>query len=379
MQHNQFNSIFEFVYDPIMFNRYTDKQTLQYCMGGTLYMPGTKDFAERILNKQLDGLTSMVMCFEDAIKEEDVFTAEENAIRFLNLISDELNKGSISLNDIPLIFFRVRNIEQFIRFSKRIEKKHVRVFAGFNFPKFNTTDGDLYFKHLRYLNDQFGEIIYGMPILEGREIAFKETRTEELNGVKAILDQYKDIVLNVRVGATDFSSCFGVRRGIDYTIYDILTVRDCLQDVLNYFTRDNDYTVSGPVWEYFRVDKAMKFRDIPQRSMNNSLLTRIPIINEAVDGLLRELVLDRANGFIGKTIIHPTHLRYVNAMLAVTREEFEDALQILSVSGGAVKSRNANKMNEIKPHRSWAERIYCRAEVYGVIEDETHYITMFLS
>ena len=377
MKHNQFNPKFTFVHEPIEFNRYTDKQILQYCMGGTLYMPGTKDFGDKIINRQMAGLTSMVMCFEDSIKEEDIPAAEVNAIRFLNQMSDELDKGTISLNDLPLIFFRVRNPQQFFDFSKKLEKKHIRVFAGFNFPKFNTQNGDLYFEHLQALNDEFREIIYGMPILEGKEIAFKETRIEELNGVKIILDKYKSIVLNVRVGATDFSSCFGARRGIDYTIYDILTVRDCLQDVLNYFTRSNDYTVSGPVWEYFRVDKTMKFKDIPQHNIHSSLSTRTPIINDAVDGLLRELVLDKANGFVGKTIIHPTHLRYVNSMFAVTKEEFEDASQILSVSGGVVKSNNANKMNEIKPHRSWAERVYIRAKVYGVIEDETHYIKLF--
>jgi len=226
------------------------------------------------------------------------------------------------------------------------------------------------------MNEKFDEVIYGMPILESKAMAHIETRIEELVGVKAILDKYRHLVLNVRVGGTDWSSVFGVRRGINYTIYDILPVADCLKDVLNVFSRDNDYSVSGPVWEYFRVEKSMKFAEIPP-SINASIFKRENLINDAVDGLLRELLLDRANGFIGKTIIHPTHIPYVNGMLAVTEEVYNDALQILNTNGGVVKSANANKMNEVGPHRNWAEKIYNRAQVYGVIKDESCYTSLF--
>jgi citrate lyase beta subunit len=215
-----------------------------------------------------------------------------------------------------------------------------------------------------------------MPILESKEMAYLETRIPELMGVKKILDKYKNLVLNVRVGGTDWSSVFGMRRGINYTIYDIMTVSDCLKDVLNVFSRHNDYSVSGPVWEYFRAKKDMKFEEAPM-SINKSLFKQQTLINDAVDGLLKELLLDRANGFIGKTIIHPTHIPYVNGMLSVTREVYEDALQVLGTSGGVIKSMSGNKMNEIGPHRCWAEKIVMRAKAYGVIEDESKYIDLF--
>ena len=187
--------------------------------------------------------------------------------------------------------------------------------------------------HLVELNRRFGEVIYGMPIIEDSRVAFKETRLEELLGIKRIVDANKDLILNIRVGGTDFSSCFGVRRGINYTIYDIMTVRDCLLDILNVFTRNNDYTVSGPVWEYFRASKSMKtLAELPKVDLQQTLLKRKAIVNDAVDGLMRELVLDQANGFMGKTCIHPSHLNFINGMLAVTREEYEDAYQILHTS-----------------------------------------------
>ena len=366
----------KFVIEPINFDKYTERDMLRYCLGATMYMPGTKDFLQPILDKKYPGLTSMVMCFEDACKEELVPEAEENVLRLLDALNLELAKGTIKYEEIPLIIFRVRNVEQFKHFSEKLTREQIHLVTAFNFPKFSKECGEEYYTHLEYLNEKFGEIIYGMPILESKEMAYLETRIAELMGVKEILDKHKHLVLNVRVGGTDWSSVFGVRRGINYTIYDIMPVADCLKDVLNVFARDNDYSVSGPVWEYFRANKNMKFMEMPE-SINASLFRRETLINDAVDGLLRELLLDRANGFIGKTIIHPTHIPYVNGMLAVTQEVYNDALQVMETSGGVIKSESGNKMNEIGPHRCWAEKILMRAKAYGVIKSEANYKELF--
>ncbi len=375
MRHHQYNSNYSFVKAPVDFDKYTPRDLLQYCLGATMYMPGTKDFAQAIIEKKFKGLTSMVMCFEDACKAEDVPAAELNSIALLDRILGEIDNGTFKYEDLPLIFFRVRSVDQFIHFSEMLEPKHIKLITGFNFPKFNTENGDAYYAHLEYLNEKFGEVIYGMPIIEDKRVAYKESRIPELLGIKGILDKHKNLVLNVRVGGTDFSSCFGVRRGINYTIYDIMTVRDCLMDILNVFTRKNAYTVSGPVWEYFRVNKTMKFQDLPGYSLHDTLLQRQPIVNEAVDGLMRELVLDQANGFMGKTCIHPTHLNFINGMLAVTKDEYDDAYQILNTSGGVIKGTKG--MNEIGPHKAWADKIMKRAEAYGVIENDASYLELF--
>lgn len=378
MRHHRYNPDFKFVVDPIDFDKYTDKGILQYCLGATMYMPGTKDFASKILSCTMPGLTSMVLCFEDACPEEDVLAAEENVHNLLNQVSDAIENGEISYDNIPLIFCRIRNFEQFKHFAEGLTKKQVKVLAGINFPKFNSSNAELYFSYLKELNEKFDEIIYGMPILEDQEVAFRESRMSELLKVKEVLDKYYDIVLQVRVGATDFSSCFGVRRGVDYTIYDILTVREILSDILNVFGRNNEYVVSGPVWEYFRASKEMMFKELPKYSIDDCLMKRVPIVNDEVDGLLREIILDKANGFVGRTVIHPTHIKFVNAMQAVTKEEYDDACQILDRGkSGVVKSAASNKMNEIKPHTNWASKIYMRAKVYGVVENESDYIKLF--
>ena len=377
MRHHNYQPAERFVTLPVRFDKYTDSRLLRYCLGATMYMPGTKNFLESILTKKYPGLTSMVLCFEDACPAEDVLAAEENSLKLLDDLTEAIRQGRITSDEVPLIIFRVRNLEQFERFAARLKKEQVSLITAFNFPKFTKDNGPGYFAFLEELNARFEEPIYGMPILESREMAYIETRQVELAGVKKVLDSYRHLVLNVRVGGTDWSSVFGVRRGINYTIYDILPVADCLKDVINVFARDNDYCVSGPVWEYFRVNKKMKFSEMPE-SINASIFRHEPIVNDAVDGLLRELLLDRANGFIGKTIIHPTHIPYVNGMLAVTQEVYNDAVQILNADGGVVKSEQANKMNEIGPHRMWAEKIYQRAKAYGVIKDESCYPSLFV-
>lgn len=375
MRHHQYNPDYVFVKAPVDFNKYTDRSLLQYCLGATMYMPGTKDFAQAVIDKKYPGLTSMVMCFEDACPEEDVPAAELNSIHVLETLKQAEDDGRLKYEDIPLLFFRVRSPEQFIHFSSMLKKEHIRYITGFNFPKFNGVNGSAYMNYLVELNNKFGEVIYGMPIIEDSRVAYKETRLLELMAIKNICDCHKNLILNIRVGGTDFSSCFGVRRGINSTIYDIMTVSNCLMDILNVFTRNNDYTVSGPVWEYFRVNKRMKFEDLPKIDIQDTLLKRTPVVNDAVDGLMRELILDQANGFMGKTCIHPTHLNYINGMLAVTNDEYNDAYQILHTSGGVIKGSKG--MNEIKPHTNWATKVLMRAEAYGVVENEKEYIKLF--
>ncbi len=377
MRHHRYNPGFTFVENPLDFNKHTEKTLLRYCLGATMYMPGNKAFAPKILSHALPGLTSIVFCSEDACAEDDVPAAEANTLTILDTVRSALDEGAIASDNVPLIFVRVRSVEQFKRFSERLNLRHVSVLTGINFPKFNRTNGDAYFGHLKSLNEEFDEVLYGMPIIEDASVAFKETRMGELMATKAILNKFYDYVLQVRVGVTDFSSCFGVRRGVDYTIYDIMTVRECLSDILNVFSRRNEYVVAGPVWEYFRQTKAMMFRELPKHNIKDSLLRRKPIVNSEVDGLLREVVMDKANGFIGKTVIHPTHVKYVNALMSVTREEYSDACQVLSTSGGVVKSETSNKMNEVTPHTIWAEKVCMKAKAFGVIENEHSYFDLF--
>ena len=377
MRFHQYNNQFQFVKNPEEFNKYTDRDILQYCLGATLYMPGTKDIKDKVVKRQLD-VTSFVMCCEDAIKEEDLPLAEQNILDHLDYFANKIEEGTLSQDDIPLIFVRVRNPEQFQQFAKRLTARQASVLTGFNFPKFNSHNALGVLRTLVEVNSRLGVILYGMPILEGVEVAFRETRTKELQQLRNILEPYHDLILNIRVGGTDMSSLFGVRRGINSTVYDIMPVRDALSDVVNFFNRYCDYCISAAVWEYFRAYKDDDIDDIIKKSFHSALIKGQDIINPAIDGLLREVMIDRANGFVGKTIIHPTHAKFVNAMFTVVEEEYNDALQILNTSGGVVKSAKGDKMNEIGPHRRWAEKIVARARVYGVVKNEDSVLNLVL-
>jgi citrate lyase beta subunit len=377
MKHHRYNPSFEFVKSPEEFNMSTNRELLQYCLGATLYMPGTKTISDKILTKNLPEVTSMVMCFEDAIKESDLLNAEENVLQHLETLNDALHNGELTKNDVPLTFVRVRNPEQFVSFAKKLHFDNARLLSGFVFPKFSSSNGSQYLSCMYSLNERLNANLYCMPLLEGKSIGYKETREKELCSIRDLLAPFINNVINIRVGGTDLSSLFGVRRGINYSIYDILTVRDCLSDILNFFSRaEDEYVVSGPVWEYFLAHSTDNIDNLLENNIHTSLLNRNPILNEALDGLLREVILDKANGFVGKTIIHPSHARFVNAMQAVTKEEYDDAMQILATKDGVIKSVKSNKMNEINPHRSWAKKIALRANAYGVVENEASYLKL---
>jgi len=379
MKHHKYNPNFQFIKDPEEFNMHTDRDVLQYCLGATLYMPGTKTISDKILRGNLPEITSMVMCFEDAIKETDLIDAEMNVLNHLATLSKAVQAGMITVNDIPLTFIRVRNPEQFINFADKLNYETAKFLSGFVFPKFSSSNGSIYLSCLYALNKRLDSTLYCMPLLEGRSIGLKESREKELCAIRDLLSPFKNRIINIRVGGTDLSSIFGVRRGINYSIYDILTVRDCLSDILNFFSRvDDEYVISGPVWEYFLAHSSDNLDQLLENNIHTSLMNRNPILNEALDGLLREVILDKANGFVGKTIIHPSHARFVNAMQSVTKEEYDDAVQILETKGGVVKSATSNKMNEINPHRSWAKKIANRAKAYGVIENEASYLKLIL-
>ena len=105
---------------------------------------------------------------------------------------------------------------------------------------------------------------------------------------------------------------------------------------------------------------------------------RAELIAKDLDGLIREVTLDRANGLTGKTVIHPSHVAAVNALSVVSHEEFLDATDILGTAqtGGVSSSAYRNKMNESKPHGAWARRTLLRARVFGVAQPKVSFVDL---
>ncbi|MEG1002049.1 HpcH/HpaI aldolase/citrate lyase family protein [Clostridium sp.] len=347
-----FKEVYEnlFYKKPEDFNKFSNKEFLMHCLGANMYMSATKDVLNKLLNKEFKNTGCITFCFEDATKGSEVLFGENNVINILTELNIAIQEDRLNEGHIPLIFLRVRNIKQFKEFSKRLNKEGFSILTGFIFPKFDSSNGEEYFYHLKKLNEVNNTIVYGMPIIESEKVIYKETRVEELLRIKEIIDNYKDYILNIRVGGTDFSSKFGLRRKVTTSIYDIKVVSDCLIDIINLFSRcDIKYAVSAPVFEYFSNDSNSK----------------------EVKGLLNEINFDIENGFTGKTVIHPSQVNFVNTMQVVSYEDYIDAENIIenASKGGVFKGVYDNKMNEVMPHLNWAKKVILRARAFGVLNE----------
>lgn len=363
----------------------TNKYLLEHALGATLYMPATRTaIAQDIIDGKLTGLMSMVLCLEDAIGDNEVIKAEESLVNHIKQLGIAVAQGVISGADIPFIFVRIRNVQQMQRIIN-VLAENGSLLTGFVFPKFTVANGAGYLASLAEINKYRDKPLYGMPILESPEVIYIESRQQHLLDIKKLLDSYRQLILNVRMGATDFSGLFGLRRSPDLTIYDIKVIGSCITDIINIFTRpESNYVIPGPVWEFYSSERVLKpqLRQgvfVDHLGQSGGRRMRDKLICRYMDGLIHEILLDKANGLIGKTIIHPSHIKPVQALCVVTHEEYMDASSILASANGdvgVIASSYSNKMNEIKPHLRWAEKIMIKSKIYGVFNEQHNFTSL---
>ncbi|MFT4083254.1 MAG: HpcH/HpaI aldolase/citrate lyase family protein [Nocardioides sp.] len=377
---DQLDALFHLRPEP--FDRYDDLETLATALGATLYMPATRPgLADDLLRQRATGLTSSVICLEDAIADEDLPSAQKHAGAQLR----DLGRRDPDRTAIPLTFIRVRNPEQIGEIVADLAE-HADLLSGFVLPKFTATGGREYLEAIAQARAATGLRLRAMPVIESPEAIYAETRADLLAGVAGLLAAQRESVLAVRLGATDLSSAYGLRRSRDLTVYDVPLIASVITDVVNVLGRADGtgFVVTGPVWEHF-PDQGRLFkpqlRQTPFVAQNAGRL-RHRLVTRALDGLIRETALDKANGLTGKTVIHPTHVLAVHALSVVTHEEWSDACDIVGhdMTGGGVRaSQYGNKMNEAKPHRAWAERILRRASVFGVTRPEVGFVDLLIA
>ncbi|MEU9665710.1 HpcH/HpaI aldolase/citrate lyase family protein [Streptomyces bobili] len=363
--------------EPCSFDVDSSARVLSAALGATLYSPATRPrLAEDILKQTGRGVVSMVLCLEDSIGDEDVEEGEENLIR---QFTDLAARPGL---EPPLLFIRIRTPEQIPDLVRRLGPA-VRLLSGFVFPKFTEERGIPFLEALAGAELASGRRLFGMPVLETPELMYRESRVDALEGIARAVEKYRSRVLALRLGVTDFCSSYGLRRAPDMTAYDVQIVASVIADVVNMLGRADGtgFTVTGPVWEYFRVPERM-FKPMLRHSPfleGQAVELREKLIEHAMDGLLREISLDHANGLLGKTCIHPSHVPAVHALSVVSHEEYGDAADILRPErggGGVLRSAYTNKMNEVKPHRAWAERTMLRAEVFGVAHEDVSFVDL---
>jgi citrate lyase beta subunit len=359
---------------------------LAAALGATLYCPGDRPkIAKDVVKQASRGCVSMVLCLEDSIADSAVDAAEVNvaeAIRTLHRISEE--KPGIEL---PLLFVRVRTPEQMRRVAE-LCGAGLELLSGFVIPKFENEAGyaEAFFAALHDIQRHAGadgadgrRRLRLMPILESPLMIHRETRASSLSSIREIMHANRDDVLAVRIGATDLASEFGLRRSRDLTVYDVEVVASVIADIVNVLgRRDDSFVVTGTVWEHYATERILRpqLRLTPFVEANEKEL-RHKLLLGGLDGLIREISLDQANGLLGKTVIHPTHVPVVHAMSVVSHEEFLDATAILgNVGGGASASPYGNKMNESKPHLAWAQKTMLRADAFGVASESTTFVDL---
>ncbi|MFI8303046.1 HpcH/HpaI aldolase/citrate lyase family protein [Streptomyces sp. NPDC085927] len=366
-----------FYREPGLFTAQSPARLLSMALGATLYSPATRPrLADDIVKQAGNGVVSMVLCLEDSIGDDDVAAGEANLVA---QFADLAGRPGATL---PLLFIRVRTPEQIPDLVRRLGPTG-GLLSGFVLPKFTEERGVPFLEALTVAEAAGGHRLFAMPVLESPELLYRETRVETLEGILRAVDKYRDRVLALRLGVTDFCSPYGLRRGPDMTAYDLQIVASVIADVVNMLARvdGTGFTVTGPVWEYFRVQERMfkpQLRQSPFLEVQ-AVELRQSLIEHAMDGLLREISLDRANGLQGKTCIHPSHVLPVHALSVVSHEEYSDAQDILRPErggGGVMRSAYTNKMNEVKPHRAWAERTLLRAEVFGVANEDIGFVEL---
>ncbi|GHJ91042.1 ATP/GTP-binding protein [Streptomyces sp. NE5-10] len=366
--------------EPADFTADSPARTLAVALGATLYSPATRPrLADAVRKQAARGVVSMVLCLEDSISDADVQAGEDNLVHEFRDLADGRAAGG---PDVPLLFIRVREPRQITDLTDRLGDT-VSLLSGFVLPKFTEARGGAFLEALTQAERAAGRRLYAMPVLESPELLHLETRAETLAGIASITDKYRDHVLALRLGVTDFCSAYGLRRSPDMTAYDVKVVAHVIADVVNVLGRadGSGFTITGPVWEYFRPGERM-FKPQLRRSPfleGRAEDLRTALIEHDMDGLLREIELDRANGLLGKTCIHPTHVLPVHALSVVSHEEWSDAQDILRPErdgGGVLRSAYTNKMNEVKPHRAWAERTLLRADAFGVAREDVGFVEL---
>lgn len=340
------------------FYKTTERDTLRGAVGGLLYIPGVNQtIAQIIRRRKVRGLTSMAICLEDSVGDQERESAMENTGRQLDELCRALSDGTLPRDELPLLFVRVKDVDMLERMAE-VFVRCSGVLTGVILPKVSRAGLERAMPIVADINAGAKDPFYAMPILESEELMLCRDRIGLLQELKAITDRYYGRVLNVRVGATDLCGLYGIRRGVDTSIYSVSMVAACIADVVRVFGLGDRYAISGPVWEYYstaaRARASGDWREIK--------------------GLIREVSLDVQNGLCGKTCVHPTQLLPVQAGYVVPYEVYHDALTVLGGDQGrlgVMPSARQNKMNELKPHALWAAKTLCRADLYGVYQENT--------
>ncbi|WP_336970757.1 HpcH/HpaI aldolase/citrate lyase family protein [Sphingobium aromaticiconvertens] len=285
-------------------------------LGATLYTPGLHPTALSNAYGAIAHQRSMVICLEDAVRDDQIDLAEENLAEILNAF--RAKKPSIH------VFIRPRNIEMLVRILKM---RGVETVAGFVLPKVTTLSLASWLSVLVHEQHAF------MPTIEGDE-AF------DLTALSRLRDQllpYSERIPAIRIGGNDILNLFAVRRSRVRTAYDgPLSI--VIRNITAIFA-PHGFGVAAPVFEHFSDH----------------------------DLLAQEVEIDIEHGLMTKTAVHPSQIALIQSLYQPSVSEMAEARAILDSNAPAVFGSEGS-MCEPATHIRWAGGVIQRAQIYGVAD-----------
>jgi citrate lyase beta subunit len=199
---------------------------------------------------------------------------------------------------------------------------------GFVLPKFDTENMQDYFEILA----PYRHLFFIMPVIESRALFDIKKLREIAQFLKA--DEYKQTLM-VRLGGEDMLKHLALKRHCNTSLYDLIAPSAVMANMLQVF-KPLGYELSAPVYN----------------CINNR------------EFFQKEVHKDIEQGFIGKTIIHPSQIEALDEMYRVSESEARMAHAMLDEKSEAIIVQDG-AMGEKFAHYRWAEVIVKREELYG--------------
>lgn len=283
-------------------------------LGATLYIPAVRENMAAIANGlKYPQLRSMVFCTEDSIHDKEIELA---LLRITELLAQMQPSDKLR-------FIRARNPEVLERLLKL---PNINKITGFVFPKVDLNNFNDYFSLV--VNSGFKNMV----TLESKDV-FEQAKMCLLRDNLLEADYQKDI-LALRIGGNDLLQHLGLRRPVDRTLYET-PLGFIVYQLINVF-KPYHFELTAPVFEH----------------LNKTEL------------LIKETQQDISCGLVGKTAIHPDQLSIIEACYQVNQDDVAIAEAILHKEATAVFKMN-DSMCEIATHRTWANNVLKRHQIYG--------------
>lgn len=359
---------------PEAFDNTTKKNQLRYALGATLYLPATKYIAPYLLEKRYSHLTSFVMCFENLIEERNINIAEKTLLNTLRTLKMAENENRINKDELPLFFIHVRDPLQFERLYEILikEKDIISYISGFFLPKFNSNNADAYLSTVKKIR-LISEYIYALPIIESKEIISLASRISELITLEKTIFEYRDMILGIRIGGSYINSVLGVNSLEAMSIYDVGITASIIYDIINSFINLSyeDIAIYSSSWD----KKITSFQTVSKSSnafdQNKVIYNHAFTHDPSLDGFIREILLDKLNGCVGKTVVYPNQISIVNALYSVERKDYELALSINSSNEPSLT------YGEQINNKIWSNKILSLSKIYGVLNENYSAVDLF--